>query len=68
LSDDAKRFDDLKQTVAQLLEMAKMHAEGMKHMTDCMIAFDQRLRALEKTPKSSIVKPNGFHDNPLGKV
>jgi predicted RNase H-like nuclease (RuvC/YqgF family) len=69
-SAEAKRVEDLKNTLIKLLEMVKMHAEGMEHMATALVAFDRRLRALENSPKlkSGIVKPNGFHENPLGKI
>ena len=54
---------DLKKTLTNLLTLAQSHAEGFKHMTDALVAFDRRLRALERAPapKPGLIKPNGFH-------
>ena len=44
--------EHLEPIIANILQSIELHAEGMKHMTNALIAFDSRVKELEKALKT----------------
>lgn len=45
-------IDAIRNTLTNVLQMLDIHAEGMSHMTKALVAFDSRVKELEKALKT----------------
>ena len=62
---ESSELDDIRNTLTNVLKIIDVHAEGMQHMTRALIAFDSRVKELEKAHKTRrIIRLDGPLSNP----
>ena len=49
---EVSELNDIRNTLANVLQVVDLHADGMRHMTNALIAFDSRVKELEKALKT----------------